>query len=382
MTPHPYPLPTSGEGERGEGSLPFSVISVRSVAPLPLLPLFVAVAAFGCGGGNAPAPSPRPALTAAPSDPRGACTPENARQELPAGKQRLVIATGGTGGVFYPFGGGLARVLTAKTKDVEATAEVTGGSVDNMKLVHAEEADVGFSTMDSAWDAFRGQASYSDTGPIPACAIAVLYQSYVHVVALESSGVQAIGDMRGKRVSVGSAGSSTEAAADRILEAAGLDPRRDVRRDNLSVAESAGALRDEKVDAFFWIGGLPTAAVTDLATTSRRPLVFVPAADHVEAMRAKAGPVYERMTLPKGTYAGQAADVPGVGVGNVLFVHAGMPEALVARLLAAIFDNLDEVRRIHPEAAGLELSAAARGSSIPFHPGAVRFYQEKGAWPK
>ncbi|HET7292186.1 MAG TPA: TAXI family TRAP transporter solute-binding subunit [Vicinamibacteria bacterium] len=343
----------------------------------PGLCLVTALAA--CGGPPAATPGPR---AAAPSDPRGACTPENARKEEPAGKVRLVVATGGTGGVFYPFGGGLARVLTARAKDVEATAEVTGGSVDNMKLVQAEEADIGFSTMDSAWDALRGAGSYTDTGPIPACAIAVLYQSYVHVVAAASSGARGIADLRGKRVSVGSAGSSTEAAADRILEAAGLDPRRDIRRDNLSVSESAGALRDEKVDAFFWIGGLPTAAVTDLATTSRHPIAFLEAGSLVDAMRARGGPVYEPMTLPKGTYLGQDRDVPGVGVGNVLFVNARMSEGLVGRVLAAVFDNLPEVQRIHPEAAGLSLETAARGGSVPFHPGAVRFYQERGAWPK
>ncbi len=344
------------------------------------LPVAVVVSvAVGCG---APSPPPKPATAATPGDPRGACTSENAGKDLPAGKLRLVVATGGTGGVFYPFGGGLARILTAKAQGVEATAEVTGGSVDNMKLIHAGEADVGFSTMDSAWDAFRGQAAYADTGPISACAVAVLYQSYVHVVARQASGIRTVPDMKGRRVSVGSAGSSTETAADRILEAAGLDPRGDIRRDNLSVAESANALRDEKVDAFFWIGGVPTAAVTDLATTSRQPIVFLEAARYVEGMRARAGPVYEAMTLPKGSYAGQSAEVPGVGVGNVLVVQAGMPEALVARLLGAIFDNLDEVRQIHPEGAGLSLSAAARGSSIPFHPGAIRFYVEQGVWPK
>jgi hypothetical protein len=356
------------------GSRPRCHVLLRAAAAAGLC------CAAACGGGD-PAPAPRRAPQAA-FDPRGACTPENARQELPRGKLRLVIATGGTGGVFYPFGGGLARILGAKAPDVEATAEVTGGSVDNMKLVRAEEADIGFSTMDSAWDAFRGQASYADTGPIPACAVAVLYRSFVHVVALEASAIRSVADIKGRRVSVGSAGSSTEAAADRILEAAGLDPRRDVGRDNLSVAESAGALRDEKIDAFFWIGGLPTAAVTDLATTARRPLVFVATGGLVDGLRAKAGPVYEPMTLPKGTYPGQDADVPGVGVGNVLFVNAAMPEALVGRLLAGIFDNLGEVRRIHPEAAQLDLPSAARGCSIPFHPGAVRFYQERGAWPR
>jgi TRAP transporter TAXI family solute receptor len=346
---------------------------------LVLCALGLLILLAACDG--APRATPKP-IVGSPADPRGACTPENASKEMPGGKLRLVIATGGTGGVFYPFGGGLARVLTAKAKDVEMTAEVTGGSVDNMKLVNAQEADLGFSTMDSAFDAIRGQASYADTGPIPACALAVLYQSYVHVVAAEASGAKSIADLEAKRVSVGSAGSSTEAAADRILAAAGIDPRRGIRRDNLSVAESAGALRDEKVDAFFWIGGTPTAAVTDLATTSRQRLLFLDAASYVESMRAASGPVYERMILPKGTYPGQDADVPGVGVSNVLFVNARMPEELARRLLAALFDNLDEIRRIHPEAATLSLEGAARGSAIPFHPGAVRYYEEKGVWPK
>lgn len=299
-----------------------------------------------------------------------------------SGKLRLVIATGGTGGVFYPYGGGLARVLTARMAGTEATAEVTGGSVDNMKLVHAGEADLGFCTMDSAWDAARGNGSYADTGAIPARAIAVLYRSFVHVAALDGTGITSVATMKGKRVSVGSAGSSTEAVADRILEAAGLDPRRDIGRDNLSVAESAGAMKDQKVDALFWIGGLPTAAITDLVATSNRRVVFLPASQYVQAMRARAGPVYEEATLPKGTYHGLEQDVPGIGVGNILFVNAAMPEERVGKILAAIFDNLEEVRRIHPEAAGLSLEAAARGSSIPFHPGAIRFFEERGVWKK
>ncbi len=299
-----------------------------------------------------------------------------------AGKLRLVVATGGTGGVFYPYGGGLARVLSAKLEDAEATAEVTGGSVDNMKLIKAGEADLGFSTMDSAWDASRGTGSYTDTGPVPARAIAVLYRSFVHVVALDGSGIARVPEMRGKRVSVGSAGSSTEAAADRILEAAGLDPRQDIRRDNLSVAESAGAAKDEKLDAFFWSGGLPTAAVTDLATTPGRKIRFIPAAEYVAAMCAKAGPVYETALLPKGTYPGLTEDVAGVGVGNILFVNAAMPDTRVKAILGAIFDNLDEVHRIHPEARSLSLDSAAKGSPLPFHPGAIRYYEEQGVWPK
>jgi TRAP transporter TAXI family solute receptor len=311
---------------------------------------------------------------------QGACTSEAASTEQPSGKVRLVISTGGTGGVFYPYGGGLARIITESMPNTEATAEVTGGSVDNMKLIQKGDADLGLSTVDSAYDASKGEGSYKDTGPIPACTIAVLYQSFVHVVALDGSGINTVADMKGKRVSVGSAGSSTEGAADRILEAAGLDPKADISRDNLSVAESVAAMKDGKIDAFFWIGGLPTAAVTDLVATPNLTIKFLPTEQFVEPMRQKYGPVYTAFALPKGTYAGIDQDIPGIGIGNILFVNAGMSEQQVYDILKTIFDNLDEVQKIHPEAKSLSVETAATGSSIPFHPGAIKFYTEKGTW--
>ena len=299
---------------------------------------------------------------------------------MPTDKLRMVIGTGGTGGVFFPYGGGLARILTEKMPNAEATAEETGGSVDNMKLINGGEADIGMSTVDSAYDAVQGAGAYADTGAIPACTIAVLYTSFVHVVASEASGIVSVEDMKGKRISVGSAGSSTEGAADRVLEAAGLNPQSDITRDNLSVAESVAAMKDQKIDAFFWIGGLPTAAVTDLVSTPNLVVKFVPTAQYVDAIVAKYGPVYRAFDLPGGTYAGFDEAVPGIGIGNVLFVNANMPEEQVYTILTTLFDNLAEVQEIHPEAKNLALESSAVGSSIPFHPGAVRFYTEKGVW--
>jgi uncharacterized protein len=324
-------------------------------------------------------------VTAAPAEPastagQGACTAEAASGALPSDKLRMVIGTGGTGGVFFPYGGGLARILTEKMPNAEATAEETGGSVDNMKLIAGGEADIGMSTVDSAYDAATGAGAYTDVGPVPACTIAVLYQSFVHVVALESSGINTVEDMKGKRVSVGSAGSSTEGAADRVLEAAGLNPQTDITRDNLSVAESVAAMKDQKIDAFFWIGGLPTAAVTDLVATPNLAVKFIPASQYVDAIVAKYGPVYGAFDLPAGTYAGFDEPVPGIGIGNILFVNASMPEEQVYQILKTLFDNLAEVQEVHPEAKKLTLEGAATGSSIPFHPGAIRFYTEQGVW--
>lgn len=371
----------------------------RSLLFLNVLLVFVLLAA--CAAPTAPAAAPadsaaEPAAPAAPSEeaaagaadtelPEGVtytepCTPEKATGELPEGKLRLVIGTGGTGGVFFPYGGGLARIFTENLENAEATAEVTGGSVDNMKLVQVGDADLGLSTVDSAYDALLGQGAYQDTGAVEACTLAVLYTSFVHVVALEESGIATVADMQGKRISVGSAGSSTEGAADRILTAAGLDPRADITRDNLSVAESVAAMKDKKIDAFFWIGGLPTAAVTDLVSTPNLPVTFIDTSEFVDPLRTEYGPVYAAFNLPAGTYAGFDAEIPGIGIGNILFVNAAMPVDLAYNLLKTIFTQLEDVHTVHPEAEKLTAESAINGSSIPFHPGAIKFYVEQGVW--
>ena len=296
-----------------------------------------------------------------------------------ASKLRLSIATGGTGGVFFPYGGGLARVLSHKVPGMQVTAEVTGGSVDNIKLVGAGDADIGFSTIDSAVDGKKGVGAYADTGPQDIVAIAVLYDSFVHVVARADLKITDVSKLKGRRISVGSAGSSTEAIADRILAAARLSPTKDVKRENLSVAESAAALNDGKIDAFFWIGGLPTSAVTDLVTTGRVKASFVPTAHLLPALNAKYPGLYRSFTLPKGVYANAPADVPGLGVSNLLFVSRDMKDETVRKILAGIFDNLAEVQKIHPDARQLTMKGASAPTAIPFHPAAEAFYRARGA---
>lgn len=325
-------------------------------------------------------PTEAPAAKPAASSEQVPCAAESADKEMPSGKLRMVIGTGGTGGVYYPYGGGLARILTEKMANTEVTAEVTGGSVDNLKLVNKKEADMGMTTIDSAFLAYEGKGPYKDVGKVSACTIATLYTSFVHVVALDSSGIKTIADMKGKRISVGSAGSSTEGIADRLLEVSGLNPKADITRDNLSVAESVAALKDQKIDGMFWIGGLPTSAVTDLVSTPNLKVKFLPTGDLVEKLRAKYGPVYNAFALPKSVYAGLEADVPGIGISNILVVNPKMSEKQVQTILKTIFDNLDEVKKIHPEAKNLALASAAVGSSIAYHPGAIAFYKEKGVW--
>lgn len=238
---------------------PAPAVAAATKPAEPAKPADAAKPAAGAPAGGASA-------SGNPTD-QGPCTAANANKPRPTGKARLVIGTGGTGGVFFPYGGGLARIVSAKMPNTEMTAEVTGGSVDNFKLIQSGQADVGMSTVDSAYDAFNGTGAYKDVGKIPGCTIASLYQSYIHIVALADAGINSVEDMKGKRISVGSPGSSTEGAADRILEAANVNGKSDIKREALSVAESVAAMKDRKIDAFFWIGGLPTAAVTDLVST-------------------------------------------------------------------------------------------------------------------
>ncbi len=293
-------------------------------------------------------------------------------------RRRLVIVTGGTGGVFYPYGGGLAKVLSEKMANTQATAQVTGGSVDNVKLLAEGEADIGFSTIDSAYDGFTGTGAYGGDGPQNVRLIARLYDSFLHVVTAEASGIDSIAAMKGKRVSVGSAGSSTESIADRMLAAAGLDPMNDVTRDNLGVSESCGALADGKIDAFFWIGGLPTAAVKDLAAGGQTKLRFIGTATEMTVLQTRYPGLYQERTLPAGTYAGEDADLAGLGVANVLIVSGEADDALVTDILDCIFGNLDAVHAIHPEAAGLNVANAYIPSRVPWHPAAAAYYAAHG----
>lgn len=316
--------------------------------------------------------------SAAERPPVGECTSKAADPKRPSGKIRLVIGTGGTGGVFFPYGGGLARVLSSKMANTEATGQVTGGSVDNNKLLHRGDIDLAMTTADSGADAIAGDGVYKDIGKAKICTIAVLYDSFVHLVVTAESGVTKVDDLKGKRISVGSPGSSTEVAANRVLEAAGIKGN-DVTRDFLSVAESVNAVKDKKIVGFFWIGGLPTAAVTDLTTTG--PAVkFVDTSSLLPALKATYGSVYYRKVLPVGTYKGVAAEVAGLGVDNILVAPAKMNEDLVFEILDTLFVNAADVRAVHPEARSFALQTAAAISPVPFHPGAIRFYTTSGVY--
>src|SRR5918993_2966021 len=221
--------------------------------------------------------------------------------------QNVSIATGGTGGVYYPLGGGMAAVLSKYVPGMQATAEVTGGSVANLQLIGTGKLYVAMTMVDAGLDALKGQDKFTGK-PVPVRTLMVMYPNRMHVVSIEGSGVTKMSDLKGKRVSTGSGGSATEVMAFRVIEAAGLDKDKDMKRERLGVAESVNALKDRKIDAFFLVGGLPTAAVTDLANSPGVKIKMIDHASLVDAMNKKYGNLYVEDVIPRSTYAGMAAD--------------------------------------------------------------------------
>src|SRR5215218_7735902 len=229
----------------------------------------------------------------------------------------IAIATGGTGGVYYPLGGGMANVLSKYVPGVQATARVTGGSVDNLRLIHTGQSEVGMVMVDAALDALKGEDKFKGA-PVAVRTLMVLYPNRMHVVSIDGTGVTNMASLKGKRTSTGSPGSATEVMAFRVIEAAGLDRDKDMRRERLGAAESTNALKDRKIDAYFWVGGIPTAAVTDLGATPGMKIKLIDHADLTEKMNAKYGNLYAPDVIKAGSYPGQDKDNAQVNVWNIL----------------------------------------------------------------
>jgi TRAP transporter TAXI family solute receptor len=292
--------------------------------------------------------------------------------------QNLSIATGGTGGVYYPLGGGMAAVLSKYVPGMQATAEVTGGSVANLQLISTGKPYIGLTMADATLDAYKGQDKFTGK-PVAVRTLMILYPNRMHVVSIEGTGINKIADLKGKRVSTGSGGSATEVMAFRVIEAAGLDKDKDMTRERLGVAESVSALKDRKIDAFFWVGGLPTAAVTDLANTPGVKIRMIDHADLVAAMNKKYGNLYVQDVIPKSVYKGMEADNHQATVMNLLVAGQGMDDKTAYNVVKAMFDHRDELIRVHKEAENIKLeNQKAAASPIPWHPGAVKYFAEKG----
>ena len=290
----------------------------------------------------------------------------------------IAIATGGTGGVYYPLGGGMANVLTKYVPGYAATARVTGGSVDNLKLIGSKQSEVAMVMVDAAVDALKGDDKFKGA-PVDGRTLMVLYPNRMHVVSIEGKGIEKMSDLKGKRVSTGSPGSATEVMAFRLIEAAGLDKDKDMRRERLGVAESVNALKDRKIDAFFWVGGLPTAAVTDLGATPNVKIKLIDHADAVDKMNAKYSNLYTTGVIPAKMYPGQDKDNAIAVVQNILIANAKMADKTAYDIVKTFIERRDELVAVHAEAESITLeNQSPKNSPIPWHPGAVKYFSEKG----
>jgi hypothetical protein len=280
-------------------------------------------------------------------------------------REPLAIATGGKGGIYTVFGAGLARRITHELPGYRANTQATTGSVENLQRLRDGDVQIALTLADTALDAVEGREAFDR--PVAIRALAQIYPSYIQLVTRADSSIKAVGDLAGKRVSVGSPASGTQVAAERVLDVAGIDPQADLQRSQLGVAESAAALEDGSIDAFFWSGGVPTAAITALA--ARQPVALVPLGRWTRPMRSRWGGVYERASMPAGAYAGADAPVETVSIPNYVVVDEHMNGVLAQDLTELLLSSATPAERAR---------APRVIAPVGLHPGAERYYARAG----
>ncbi|WP_447529663.1 TAXI family TRAP transporter solute-binding subunit [Vreelandella sp. TE19] len=295
---------------------------------------------------------------------------------LPASAQQLSIATGGTGGVYYPIGGGLAEMINDHIEGAQATAEVTGASVENMGLIMRGDADMATALADTVYQAYTGTGDFEGRQVENTRALASLYPNAVQLVTLAESDIQSISDLAGKRVSVGAPGSGTELNVSALLESNGIsyddfDPQR------LNFNETADAIRDGDIDAGFWSVGPPTSSIMNLAAT--RDIRLISLSEEEIANAREDEEVFAPYELAAGLYDGMDEAVQTIGIPNVLVVNADMDEELAYQLTQVLFEHTDELIAVHPAANDTTVEFTMESTPVPLHPGAIRYFEETGA---
>ncbi|MCC1482596.1 TAXI family TRAP transporter solute-binding subunit [Roseibaca sp. Y0-43] len=294
----------------------------------------------------------------------------------PVAAQELSIATGGTGGTYFPYGGGLAEVINNHVEGASASAEVTGASVENVALIARGDSDIAIALADTVFGAYTGTGAFEGRQVGELRALASIYPNAVQIVTLAGSGISSIEDLRGKRVSVGAPGSGTEVSAQTLLAANGITYE-DFDEQRLNFNETADALRDGDIDAGFWSVGPPTSSILNLATT--REISMIAMTEEQIAAAIAAEPTFAPYTLRAGLYEGMTDGVPTISTPNVLIVHEDMDEELAYNITKAMYENVAELIAIHPAANDTTLEFSVAATPIPFHPGALRYLEEVGA---
>ena len=299
---------------------------------------------------------------------------------LVGAQSNLSIATGGTGGVYFPTGGAYAEIINSYLDGYSAVAEVTGASVENVGLVARGDSDIALALADTVFQAYSGTDRFGPEGDpgvqLPNLrALGSAYPNAVHLVTVEGSEIASLADLAGKRVSMGAPGSGTEVSAAAILEANGLSYD-DLDEQFLNFNETADALRDGQIDAGFLSVGPPTSSILSLAET--RDIDLISLSEDEIAAALEANPVFTAYTIPAGTYGGVEEDTTTIGTPNVIIVAEEMDEQLAYDFVSALYANIDEVIAIHPSANDTTPEFSLSATPIPLHPGALRYYEEQG----
>jgi TRAP transporter TAXI family solute receptor len=291
-------------------------------------------------------------------------------------KTNLILATGGTSGTYYPFGGAMAQIFNSKIENMNVTAQATGASVENLKLIGKKEAELAIVQNDMTDYAYNGTEAFAEGKIENVRAIATLYPEVIQIVASKDSGINSLQDIKGKKFSVGAPGSGVEANARQIFEVLGMTYN-DFSANYLSFSESADAYKDKHINGFLFVSGIPNAAIQDITATSE--LKFISISDDVIKKIIEKYPFYTEYIIPAGTYKGQDADVKTVAINATLVVGAEVSENVAYNLTKALFENQEELAQAHAKGKELSLESAVQGISVPFHPGAEKYYKEVGA---
>ena len=287
------------------------------------------------------------------------------------------ILTGGTSGVYYPLGVAISKVITEKVPDARPSVQSTKASVENLNLIEQGKGEIAFTLADSLSNGAKGNAEAGFKAPLKkVVALGAIYPNYIQIVASKDSGIKTLADLKGKRLSVGAPKSGTELNARAILGAAGIQYEDLGKVEYLPFAESVELMKNRQLDATLQSSGLGVASIKDLANSVPIVMVEVPA-----AVIEKVGAPYIAATIPAGTYEGQDAAVATAAVPNFLVTRSNLSDAEVYAMTKAIYDNLPELVAAHAAAKGIKLENAMKGSPVPFHPGAAKYFKEKGVTP-
>ena len=290
-------------------------------------------------------------------------------------KKDYILATGGTGGTYYPFGGAIANIWNTKIENMNVTAQATGASAENLRLINKGEAAYAIVQNDVMDYAYNGTDLFAGEKLANIMTIGTLYPEVVQIAVSKDSGIKSIADFKGKRISVGDAGSGVEFNAKQIMEGYGLTFD-DIKKSNLSFKESAEGIQNGTLDGCFVTAGVPNAALQELAFTAGLTLVPVDG-EAAKKICEKYG-YYTQTTIPGGTYKGTDDDTPALAIKATLAVSSKLDEQTVYQMTKALFENLDELATAHAKGKEVSAKAAVTGVSVPFHPGAKKYFKEIG----